>query len=303
MRSKRIIKYRNKYKKGIIAVQILIILYAALFSISQLTSNTSAFFNHSSAVNFSIPAGSWWDGSDLLFTGKGNQNLNDACPPVEFSVEIKNNGYSMIGPTNYEIFYVENGNPKNGEKISEGTLEAMQAGEITTISYQTEEEGFYVVKAYQHPDYEGEAEKVIWSEKIKVKCPEKDKKNEKEKQADQVESLESEDLEKESNEEDLVEQSDEATEEQPEKDSKEDSTEQPSSKETEEKTDKSSEQTDNKKETTEPEPKEKQASSSEASKETADKPKQAVTNKIAKEKPVDAEEQENSQVEKEGEQE
>ncbi|WP_018931005.1 amyloid fiber anchoring/assembly protein TapA [Gracilibacillus lacisalsi] len=301
MRSKRIIKYRNKYKKGIIAVQILIILYAALFSISQLTSNTSAFFNHSSAVNFSIPTGSWWDGSDLLFIGKGNQNLNDACPPVEFSVEIKNNGYSMIDPTNYEIFYIENGNPKNGEKISEGTLEAMQAGEITTISYQAEEEGFYVVKAYQHPDYEGEAEKVIWSEKIKVKCPEKDKKNEKEKQADQVESIEDKDIDNESNEEDLEEPAEsEETKETPEKNSDEQN-EQQSSNETEEKPDKSAEQSNSEKETTDPKQEDKQASSSE--KERPDKPKQAVTNKIEKEKPVDAEEQENSQVEKEGEQE
>ncbi len=280
-------------------MQIVFILYAALFSISQLTSNTSAFFNHSSAVNTSISTGFWWDGSDLLFIGKGNQNLNDSCPPVDFSVDIKNNGYSMIGPTNYEIFYIENGNPKNGEKVSEGKLEAMQADDVTTISYQAEDEGFYVVKAYQRPDYEGESEEVIWSEKIKVKCPEKDKKNEKEKQSDEVDSLEGEDLENESSEEDLVEPADKETKEAPEEDSKE----QPSSKETEEKPDKPSEQTDNEKETTVPEQEKKQTSSSEPSKETADKPKQAVTNKIEKEKPVDAEEQENSQVKKEGEQE
>ncbi|MGP4040711.1 amyloid fiber anchoring/assembly protein TapA [Gracilibacillus sp. D59] len=171
MRSSRKVKNRKKYKQLINVAKILVILYATLMSVSLLTSNTSAFFNNSKSLSHSISTGSWWDGSDLAFIGKGNQNLNDACPPVKFSVEIQNNGFSMIDSTNYEVFYIENGNPKNGEKVAEGMIDPIESGEIATISYQAEEEGFYAVKAFQRPDYEGESANVIWSEKIKVKCP------------------------------------------------------------------------------------------------------------------------------------
>ncbi|QGH34071.1 amyloid fiber anchoring/assembly protein TapA [Gracilibacillus salitolerans] len=293
MRSTRITRYRKKYKKGIIVLQILFILYAALISISQLTSSTSAFFNHTKAVSISIPTGSWWDGSDLLFIGKGNQNLNDACPPVEFSVEIKNTGYSMIASTNYEVFYIENGNPENGEKISEGTLEPIKAGAVETITHQAEEEGFYTVKAFQQPNYEGETDEVIWSEKIKVKCPEK----EKEKQFDKDESLESNEevLEKTKDPEESNEISEEASQEQK---------EQESSIEDEEKLDKSAE-TDSEKEPVKSEQEDKQEILSEPNKETDDKPVEVENKKMKIDTPNESEEQENSQTDqaKEGEQE
>ncbi|SFM23357.1 YqxM protein [Gracilibacillus orientalis] len=310
MRSTRIAKYGKKYKKIMIAVQILFILYAALVSVSLLTSNTSAFFNNTRAVSVSIPTGSWWDGSDLTFIGNGNQNLNDACPPVKFSVELKNNGYSMISSTNYEVFYIENGNPKNGEKIAEGTIEPIKAGDVATLSYQAEDEGFYAVKAFQHPEYEGEAEKVIWSEKIKVKCPKKEKNIEKEKQSDDVEPLEREDLNEEQTKqpEKKKEESKENTEEQQ---------EQKSSEKAEDETDKSSEQSDSKNEQTNTEQENKQESSSTANKEsreepkvsdneeTDDEPKQSENKQIEKDNPDEPKKQEISPTEKlkEGEQE
>lgn len=172
MRSSRLAKYRKKYKKLIIITQIAVIGYAVLFSASLLTSNTVAYFSNNSQVNTVISsANSWWDGSDLYFPGNATV-VDKECVPTEIAVDIKNKGETMTGSAQFEVYYSEkNGNPsKNGEITFEGSIEAMGAGETSTITHEAAEEGWYVFKAEQHPEYDGDNGKVIGSEKIKVQC-------------------------------------------------------------------------------------------------------------------------------------
>ncbi|UOQ50364.1 amyloid fiber anchoring/assembly protein TapA [Gracilibacillus caseinilyticus] len=183
MRSSRTVRFKKNHRKKIPHIQLVIILYAVILSLSQLTSPTSSMFSNTKAVSFSMPSGSWWDRSELLFTASDNQNVTDSCLPAAFSVDVQNNGYSMTSATHYEIFYIENGNPKDGDKIAEDTLDPLEAEEVTTITHEATSTGFYIVKVLQHPDYAGEAENVIWSETIEVSCPAEPTEKEQEEEA------------------------------------------------------------------------------------------------------------------------
>jgi YqxM protein len=169
--------------------QIVTIWYAIMISASILTSSTSASFSDTETNNKVIQAGTWWDESKLSFLGKNTENLK-VCPPTDISIEIKNSGFTMIGPTEYEIYYSENGNPKQtGKKIAEGQIQPIEENGTYTLSYSTDDlEGSFMFKAYQRPGYEDnyEGRQEFWSHKIMVNCKaakkEKEENNSKEKQ-------------------------------------------------------------------------------------------------------------------------
>ncbi len=155
--------------------KLLALFYLTTFTFSYLSTGTGAYFINSNLEKQVIQAGTWWDGSKLVFTGKPTQN-NKACPPLDITVEIKNKGFGMIEPTTYEVYYSENGNPKKqGEKVAEDTINPIGEGKVTTLSFQAEEVGSYMFKALQRPGYEEnyESRNEIWSEKVMVKCIEK----------------------------------------------------------------------------------------------------------------------------------
>jgi YqxM protein len=168
----RIKKFKKQSRKLLLLFQIVAIWYAVLISASILTSNTSASFSDTVKDNKRIQAGTWWDGSRLGFLGKNTENLK-VCPPTEISVEIKNSSFTMIGPTEYEIYYSENGNPKQkGKKIAEGQIQPIEENGTYKLSYPTDLEGSFMFKAYQRPGYEEnyEGRQEFWSNKIMVNC-------------------------------------------------------------------------------------------------------------------------------------
>ncbi|MFD2044971.1 amyloid fiber anchoring/assembly protein TapA [Ornithinibacillus salinisoli] len=188
----RLGKFRKK-RKFILISKILLISYIFLFGFSYLASSTGAYYSSNSGDSFTFQAGTWWDGSDLVFTGKGNQNIK-SCPPIEITVGMKNKGFSMTDTSEYEVFYVETGEPKiNGEKIATGIIQPIEADAETQLTYEAEEEGFYMFKAIQRDGYEGTSSKEIWSEKIKVNCKDKEKNNTDEK-TDETETQDTEDV-------------------------------------------------------------------------------------------------------------
>ncbi|WP_096188400.1 amyloid fiber anchoring/assembly protein TapA [Evansella halocellulosilytica] len=174
MRSTRSAMYRKKYRKLVIFAQILAIWYATVVSASLLTSETVAYFSSHSQTNGIISSAEyWWDKSELQFTGKKTQNVK-ACAPEEISVEIKNIGLDMANITEFEVYYVESGNPENphGEKVGDGVIEALSQNEAVHITFMAEEGGFYTFKAFQRPgfndDYDERQE--IWSEMVHLNC-------------------------------------------------------------------------------------------------------------------------------------
>ena len=107
-----------------------------------------------------------WSKASLFFTGQGH-----SCSAGEVFATIKNGDDSgaMQRTTTYELWYIENGNPKNGTKIASGTIPALDPGE----SYQMEEtasegNGVYIFKAIQPIGHPGQRE--IWSEEINDDC-------------------------------------------------------------------------------------------------------------------------------------
>ncbi|MBU9712107.1 amyloid fiber anchoring/assembly protein TapA [Evansella tamaricis] len=171
MRSSRLSKYREKYKGLKFTTKILAICYVLLISITLITASTLAYFSNGTDMNISISSADyWWDKSDLEFIGS-NQNIK-ACAPIEISVELKNNGFSMTGETEYEVYFVANGNPENGDLVAEGTVGIINADETVELTYDAENDGVYKFKAYQREGYGDNYDdrEVIWSERVHVNC-------------------------------------------------------------------------------------------------------------------------------------
>jgi YqxM protein len=171
IRYPRLAKFRKKNQKLMLASKIVAIWYITFISIVYLTSNTGAYFTAQDQESFEIQAG-YWDYSKLQFIKKGNDNLNEFIFPTnefEISTIIKNVGETdMFRDGTYEVYYVENGEPSvNGFKVDEGNISKIQAGQELVLTQKVTSEGFYMFKAFE--DTGQNKEKVIWSEKIKVK--------------------------------------------------------------------------------------------------------------------------------------
>lgn len=145
-----------------------LIFYSMTFSFYYLTGNTSAYFNDIASVNGVIQAGTWWDKSSLTFVTSKKQSVNEGqCTPI--NATIKNGGDGdMQGPVNYEVWWAEKGNPKDGVKVSGGKVRALKSGESMTLSYKSNKDGNYKFKAYQSTGHPGQGE--LWSDDITVNC-------------------------------------------------------------------------------------------------------------------------------------
>lgn len=180
MRSSRLKKYGKKHKGFLIVLQLAVIYYVLIISFSYLTNGTLAYFSDTSKTSTTISTASdWYDGSHLIFPKRGTQVVH-SCPPVNIAVEVKNEGLSMSKPTEYEIYYTElkeNGNPiKHGDLIASGWIDPIPEGETILLTFETENEGWYVFKALQRPGFEKDYinRKEVWSEKVKVQCKKQD---------------------------------------------------------------------------------------------------------------------------------
>jgi len=152
-----------------------------------------------------------------MFVEKGAENIK-ACAPYEISTEIRNVGSDMKSSAVYEVYYVNHGNPKNphGELVGEGLIIPLEHNESTMLVHEASENGHYMFKAYQVPDYEGSADLEIWSLNIHVNCNAATKDvNEEEEIVDDIHQEIGEELEEESNEsKDEEEQTEDEIEEQ-----------------------------------------------------------------------------------------
>lgn len=196
LRMSRLKKFKSN-KKLILISKVIAIGYLSIFTIGYLTSGTEAYFNDTNVKNQQIQAGTWWDGSDLQFVGKNTQNIK-TCPPTDITVKVKNNGFTMLESTKYEIYYVENGNPKNkGKKIAEGQISPIDAGETTTLSYKADQKGSYMFKALQRPGHEEDYDErhELWSEKVMVKCLDEQQEKEDPQQENEKEKIKDNDTE------------------------------------------------------------------------------------------------------------
>ncbi|WP_318243534.1 amyloid fiber anchoring/assembly protein TapA [Fictibacillus norfolkensis] len=171
IRVKRLRKFSKRNWLYIFSLKLGIIFYSLTFSTLYLTGNTGAYFNDTENVNGVIQVGTWpekWDKSSLLFLPNTKQLTNkNQCLPVK--VTIKNGGdKDMHRSVNYEVWWAEKGNPKDGMKISSGEVKALKSGESLVLSLTPTKNGIYKLKAFQRPGHPGKGE--LWSDEIAVNC-------------------------------------------------------------------------------------------------------------------------------------
>ncbi|MFJ5715170.1 amyloid fiber anchoring/assembly protein TapA [Neobacillus sp. NPDC093127] len=186
MRLKRLGEIRNKNWPFFISAQVTIIFYAFLFTFIYSLGSTNAFYSDQAETKMIIQAGTWevatplnevWDKSSLVFIGSiSNQEQT-------ISARIKNKGNDMTGTVPYEIWWTEKGNPKDGIKVGDGTIPALNSEEVFILKFGNNKPGNYMFKAYQRPNHgdpneknkdKGNPEGVLWSKQITVSAAKPD---------------------------------------------------------------------------------------------------------------------------------
>ncbi|MEN1966941.1 amyloid fiber anchoring/assembly protein TapA [Lentibacillus sp. N15] len=164
----------KKPKKLMMTMKLMAVFYLIIFTSSYLTSGTKAYFNNQAMDKPVIQVGEWWDQSDLDFTGKSPQKVK-SCSPTNITVQLKNNGFTMIGTTEYEVYYTKKGNPrKDGKEVTKGSINPIKEGETTSLSIHVKNPGSYIFKVFQRPGYKDndDSRHAIWSKTVTVKCVE-----------------------------------------------------------------------------------------------------------------------------------
>ncbi len=106
-----------------------------------------------------------WDRSSLSFDESYCCKVTDGNI---VSAKVINGADSrpMEGTTIWELWYAETGNPKNGTKVAEGVIPALNSGESYVIDYEVTASGNYKFMAYQREGHPGIG--VLWSETCTV---------------------------------------------------------------------------------------------------------------------------------------
>ncbi|KPB04643.1 amyloid fiber anchoring/assembly protein TapA [Bacillus sp. CHD6a] len=172
MRKTRLKKFKKNFRHHFLFANIIVIFYSTTITTCIISSPTLGYFSSQKQTTTLIQAGQWFDGSILTFIDKSDLNIR-ACPPMEINVRIKNNGFSMLDTTKYEVFHLNKANGKQkGKKISEGILDPLAQNEIGYLHFTAEKDGAYMFKLYQRPDFKEmkHVKSIEWSEKVIVNC-------------------------------------------------------------------------------------------------------------------------------------
>ncbi len=131
---------------------------------------TKAIFNDEEENKGVISTGTWeptpeeWDKSSLHF----NEEFGcvTSCELIEAKVCNEEGSEEMQGPSSWELYFADSGNPKEGEITTSGAINPLAGGVRQDLSFETEIQGNYMFKAYQRPEHPGPGE--LWSEDCEV---------------------------------------------------------------------------------------------------------------------------------------
>lgn len=157
------------------SVKLVAVWYLFIGMSATLTGQTNAYFSDSKVINGSIQAGTWEtkkeagctknkkrvDCSSLTFL-KDEQGFDDQS----IYAIIRNTGTDMKPQGKYEIYFNEDGNPKNGNLIKTETFDPLKEKEEVRLIFKPERSGHYMFKAYQSEGHSGTGE--LWGKEIKV---------------------------------------------------------------------------------------------------------------------------------------
>ncbi|WP_404468894.1 amyloid fiber anchoring/assembly protein TapA [Sutcliffiella horikoshii] len=186
IRKKRLNKYRNSNWQVVITSKLLSIWVILSIALVYLTGNTDAYFYDNSSVTGVLTAGFWeekveqWDKSSLKFIEPHKELTITSCEPQNIMSTIKNTGNDMQGSTEYFVYYIDKGNPKNGEIKYEGFIDPIVNDSSQQLQYNSSIPGNYKFKALQRPGHGNEENEQheLWSETITLICEEVEEKEE-----------------------------------------------------------------------------------------------------------------------------
>ncbi|MFE8697314.1 amyloid fiber anchoring/assembly protein TapA [Cytobacillus sp. FJAT-53684] len=155
MRYGRLQKFGKKNKLLWVFVKIAAAWYLLIGMSTAITGQTNAFFSDANEVNGTIAAGIWLSSLSIeQETLSGN----------DISAQITNSGAEMKSTGTYEVYYIETGDPQNGEKLFEGAFDKLNENQKTDVKYTPEKNGVYKFKAYD----ENDVNHAVWSSVIAV---------------------------------------------------------------------------------------------------------------------------------------
>ncbi|MGI8386831.1 hypothetical protein [Robertmurraya sp. P23] len=104
-----------------------------------------------------------WDKSSLSFISE-----YVTCNGISATIKNGQDSQAMQGEVVYEVYWSENGNPKDGKVVYSGVVKALPSGETQELTYTPEEllDGNYMFKAYQRVGHPGKGE--LWSGSITI---------------------------------------------------------------------------------------------------------------------------------------
>jgi YqxM protein len=112
-----------------------------------------------------------WDHSSLYFDE--DYGCQGDCDEISVTVCNGDDSEDMEGTTTWELYWIASGNPKDGEVIASGTINALAQGECQVLTYDPGDNpngpsGNYTFKGYQRPGHPGTGE--LWSEACELEC-------------------------------------------------------------------------------------------------------------------------------------
>ena len=94
---------------------------------------------------------------------KSSLSFSGVCSGDCYDVHAKvcNDGGDMDASVNYEVWFSPSGNPKDGTKVSGGSIGQLKAGDCQDLSYTPSQAGNYGFRAFQEAGHPGTGE--LWS--------------------------------------------------------------------------------------------------------------------------------------------
>lgn len=172
----KILKKRNEIKTLVTTFSLSKLLFIPLLLLPfSFPIMSNAIFSDTEASNTNISTIVWgeitptpqqWDKSSLYFDEE--YSCHNECQQIQAKVCNGNGSEDMMGSVSWELYWIEKGNPKNGDVVEIGLIDPLSSGECQILQYvdNNSVNGNYMFKSYQRPGHPGVGE--LWSEECNM---------------------------------------------------------------------------------------------------------------------------------------
>ncbi|MGM0972349.1 MAG: amyloid fiber anchoring/assembly protein TapA [Bacillota bacterium] len=155
MRYTRLKKFGKKNRVLWISIKLFGVWYLLIGGYAAIAGQTNAYFTDSEAITGEMKAGIWQSALKIDKTSIQDGNI---------SASITNVGADMESLGQYEVYYIETGDPQSGLEVSNGTFQKLKTNDFAELKFSPQANGFYKFKVY----LENEEGNAVWSDSIEV---------------------------------------------------------------------------------------------------------------------------------------